>query len=303
MNGVLKELPHMRNWTYERVCGAPKDESLFSERFRLSDENTGFQKDQGKVNSCVAEVICQIAEEFARRRYNETVEMSDGFVYSSFRDDFDGEGMFVTQALDAWCKIGTCEKKYFDVLKEMPELKKMVQKFPELFEYAKKHPLSGYVALNFAQAERRDKEIKTALMSNLHGLLAVSDKYFGGSHAVLLVGWDDPEDGYIIKNSWGEDWGDNGFKVVPKSAIDAVYLPLYSDMAFPFEDVPQDAWYFDDVKGMYYSGLIKGVSDTCFEPERSVTRAELCAVLRRILKEEDMRNDMIMRLMEEKLNK
>ena len=32
-----------------------------------------------------------------------------------------------------------------------------------------------------------------------------------GDHFVLLVGWDDVEGVWIVKNSWGPDWGDNGF--------------------------------------------------------------------------------------------
>jgi len=45
-----------------------------------------------------------------------------------------------------------------------------------------------------------------------------------GKHAVLLIGWDDnyynPDDGqyykvWILKNSWGTSWGDNGYWVQP----------------------------------------------------------------------------------------
>lgn len=36
-----------------------------------------------------------------------------------------------------------------------------------------------------------------------------------GSHAVLLVGYDDEKQRYIVRNSWGTNWGDNGYMYLP----------------------------------------------------------------------------------------
>jgi cathepsin L len=33
-------------------------------------------------------------------------------------------------------------------------------------------------------------------------------------HAVVLIGWDDSKQAWIIKNSWGSAWGDDGFLYV-----------------------------------------------------------------------------------------
>lgn len=70
------------------------------------------------------------------------------------------------------------------------------------------------------------EQLKTALVK--HGPLVapiVYDEclgnYRGGvfneknlgtvNHVVLLVGWDDDKEAWMIKNSWGKEWGENGF--------------------------------------------------------------------------------------------
>jgi hypothetical protein len=70
------------------------------------------------------------------------------------------------------------------------------------------------------------EQLKTALVK--HGPLAAPIRYDeclgnyrGGvfneknlgtvNHVVLLVGWDDAKEAWLIKNSWGEDWGEKGF--------------------------------------------------------------------------------------------
>jgi C1A family cysteine protease len=36
-----------------------------------------------------------------------------------------------------------------------------------------------------------------------------------GGHAVLIVGFDDAKGRFIVRNSWGTDWGDNGYCYFP----------------------------------------------------------------------------------------
>ena len=43
---------------------------------------------------------------------------------------------------------------------------------------------------------------------------SVADHLEGG-HAVMAVGYDDDEDRFIIRNSWGQDWGQNGYGTLP----------------------------------------------------------------------------------------
>lgn len=36
-----------------------------------------------------------------------------------------------------------------------------------------------------------------------------------GGHCTVLVGWDDPSRRYIVRNSWGTDWGQLGYFLMP----------------------------------------------------------------------------------------
>mmetsp|Transcript_2700 Transcript_2700/g.6842 ORF Transcript_2700/g.6842 Transcript_2700/m.6842 type:complete len:93 (+) Transcript_2700:1-279(+) len=67
----------------------------------------------------------------------------------------------------------------------------------------------------------------------------ISDSLLGG-HAVMAVGYDDKKRHFIVRNSWGQEWGDKGYFYMP---YDYVIIPsLVSDMwAIKFvsgEDLP-----------------------------------------------------------------
>ena len=53
-------------------------------------------------------------------------------------------------------------------------------------------------------------------------------------------------------------------------------------VALPFTDVSAGAWYFDAVGYVYVGGLMDGVSDTLFDPDGTMTRAMVWAILARV---------------------
>jgi C1A family cysteine protease len=43
------------------------------------------------------------------------------------------------------------------------------------------------------------------------GVYSYASGEYEGGHAILIVGWNDMESAFIVKNSWGTGWGDSGF--------------------------------------------------------------------------------------------
>lgn len=58
-------------------------------------------------------------------------------------------------------------------------------------------------------------------------------------------------------------------------------------------DVKSTEWYFDNVIKVYQLGIMLGVSDNIFEPERSVNRAEVATITNRLTKYLDLKNDIL----------
>ena len=56
-----------------------------------------------------------------------------------------------------------------------------------------------------------------------------------------------------------------------------------------FSDVPQDAWFAEAVTWAFENGIVRGVSDTLFAPNESVTREQMALILYRYAaKDEEM---------------
>ena len=299
--GLQKELfTNIRSYDYEVVCGASGTE--FPEVFELERSLLGDVTKQ-TVNSCVANVIAQIAETFYKKK------MSIGYIYGRFRDDTSkNEGMYLGSAVDFWNKLGTVPDEMMDIVKEMPEMKEIIDGIPELDRFAKQCPIKGYVSLSYADKTKRDNAIKDALTKQAkgelkgYGLLAASNNHFpGGGHAIMLTGWDDKKNKYKFKNSWGESYGDKGYGSLPKDEVNAVYLILFDDIELPFTDVSEDAWYFGAVKNMYCAGLMNGTTETTFEPDTPMTRAEMATLMNRFLGMIDERFSIMTKVINEKV--
>ncbi|MBE7025051.1 MAG: hypothetical protein E7408_03235 [Ruminococcaceae bacterium] len=280
--GCLKEIPSLRNYEYEIVYGAPKIN--LPDSYILPEDRLPKIRNQGYIGACVAFACVEIMEVLNRIEFGTDKTFSAGFFYGYNRDD--GEnivGMYPSRALKHFRKTGSVPTIVFDELKEMPEMKALVKDKTGLAEIAEKYRIKGYTSIPSPQGNV--KKVKQAIYQARYPLLAVSDTYFGGSHAIIIIGYE--KDGFIIQNSWGKNWGENGRKKVPYDAINYVYILTDEVFEMKFTDVPKDKWYHDAVKETVFNGLMQGTGEETFDPEKPLTRAEMAQILVNLCKKLD----------------
>ena len=66
-----------------------------------------------------------------------------------------------------------------------------------------------------------------------------------------------------------------------KAALESEIAELQAQLELPFEDVTEDSWCYDVVWDVYQKGLMTGMNATTFEPETTLNRAFMAAVLYR----------------------
>ena len=69
---------------------------------------------------------------------------------------------------------------------------------------------------------------------------------------------------------------------------EVIYGQLEDVMEFPFTDVSESSWYYDDVKYVFENGLMNGTSDTLFSPRAHLTRGMVVTILYRAEDEPDV---------------
>jgi len=291
---------NLRQYDYEIVCGGISNKeypAYFDLPQKVSVKNQEFNGRE--IQACGACAIATVAE------YMWGKEFSEGFAYSKFRNEtYNKPGLYLTIALDMWRKIGIVPLSDFGSLEEMPIIKNLVAKFPELLEKAKNYKIGGYASLNYAMKEKKDLAIKDALSKpNGIGLIASSSTYFGSGHAFVITGWNDKNNTYIYQNSYGITFGDNGKGEIPKSKVDAVFAVFADEFELPFKDVDKDRWSYKNIANMYLSGVINGKTPDTLDPEGYITREEVFAIADRILEKVDEKLIRIYEQMNERIVK
>jgi len=188
--------------------------------------------DQGQQGSCTANAIVSGLREYLEIKSGATlVRLSRAFLYYEEREkegtvDQDAGAMPV-DGMDTLKNIGVCpesEMPYSDAdFTTAPTSQDIIDATP--YKIAEYRAVSSIALMKAALAEGNPVVLGFLVYSSFEsdavaktGIIPIPDvnnEELLGGHAVLAVGYDDAKGWVIIRNSWGEGWGNKGYCYMP----------------------------------------------------------------------------------------
>jgi C1A family cysteine protease len=184
---------------------------------------------QYSLSACAGNSTADAVEILDRIDGKPSIELSRLFVYAKARELHQelnkDRGTYISTCFEVLSRFGICSEAAWPYLTEKVHVTPSIKALRE----ATGHKIHSYYRIGTGGHERVDAVI-TALRAKhpvVFGTLIPT--WFGewrgtsvinhpkddgptaGGHAMILVGWDSGKSAFIVKNSWGRAWGDDGF--------------------------------------------------------------------------------------------
>jgi len=186
--------------------------------------------DQLSIGSCVGNAIANAYELMVKKLYPDSfVELSRLFIYynsrlfdNSYKEDI---GTYIRDGIKSVAKYGVCEERLWPYIEEKFD----DQPDPECYADASLRLITRYESLYTLRDMLETLDNEQPIVA---GITVYEDFMFitrknpivelpknndksHGSHAVTLLGYDLSKQLFIAKNSFGQDWGSNGYFYIP----------------------------------------------------------------------------------------
>ena len=227
--GYIQDEKDERDYQYSSLFNAPEKENYLDLREHMSPI-----RDQGTRGACVAFATCAVKEyqemkqhgfsgAYRKGRY----DLSEEFIYQQVAQK--GGGSFIRDAMKIINHQGVAREAHmpydnrgrdFDAPYKIDD--DWRRKYRRALGDARKARTANYAVIGGIM------EAKQSLLTN--GPLVIGmrwhnawfnprnniirqqrDRNWMGGHAFVICGFDDSKKQFIIRNSWGTDWGEDGY--------------------------------------------------------------------------------------------
>jgi len=226
-------------------------------------------EDQGELGSCTANAGVGMAEYYEKRAFGKHIDASRLFLYKATRNlaELEGDsGAFIRSTMGALVLFGVPPEKYWPYTDSAPEFDKepnaFCYSFAENYKGIKyfRHDSSGLSEKAILDSVRKSLAASVPAMFGFTVYSSInqagrtgkipfpcSNERVEGGHAIVAMGYDDKMEirnadsdvstkgALLIRNSWGESWGDGGYGWLP-------YDYLLKELAADFWSMLKQEW-------------------------------------------------------------
>lgn len=205
-------------------------------------------ENQAGANSCTANAVVG-GYEYIMNRLGHDIDLSRLFVYYNARvlglehfggDKIQDQGSSITLALMSLAEQGVCYEETWDYQVTSTGKVKNVNEQPDDTAYEEARKLLSHAEFQWETPEQVTVDLYTmkhclaegypfvfgltlfqSFKPNGKGRISMPDlatdegREEHGKHAMLCVGYKDSAEMFIVRNSWGESWGEDGYCYIP----------------------------------------------------------------------------------------
>jgi hypothetical protein len=219
-------------------------------------------ENQGSIGSCVANGVASSCELLAKRN-DKPIDLSRMFLYNAtkvYSNRIGKEGLYARDAYHVAYKQGMPTEGYYPYDISKDNIEPSLEDYKEAFNN-RIDRYENVVWWNTSDSSKKIHDIKSALSEGLPVGFAMlicaslvdlkgswkEHNYKGidqdntklGGHYMLIVGYDDEVQKFLVQNSWGTSWGDNGYCGLPYDIVNEPFFEAWVARSFKGMEVPE----------------------------------------------------------------